>query len=328
MKFIDEIIINLRSGKGGDGFCSFRREKYIPLGGPDGGDGGKGGNICIEAKKNLLSLSNINHLKSYVAENGNNGSTNKKTGLKGKDTVIEVPLGTRVFDWITKEFILDVQLYGKRYILAKGGSNGYGNYRFKTSINRSPKKTTKGGNGSKKIVKLEINAEAYISLVGLPNSGKSSFTSSISNIKVFNHSYPFSNKSIYLGRYSRKNYKIIDTPSIVKKSRLKKGIGLDFLKHSLKSNIIFYVLDFSNDNIKNIINNLCLLEYELLIFNKNFFFKKRYIIVNKADKIKKDKFLYFLKYLLNCINKKKYAKILIFSNHSKRNITNLQSYYF
>jgi len=321
MQFIDESVIKLISGKGGDGICSFRREKFIPLGGPDGGDGGEGGNIYIAAQRNILSLCHLKNRKNYIAGNGAPGSNNNKTGSNGKNILVYVPLGTKVFDFKTKEFILEVKSYGKKYILLKGGSNGCGNLRFKSSTNRSPKKVTKGKTGEKKYIKLELNTIASICMLGLPNAGKSSLVSNISNIRIKKDYYPFSTECIYIGICTENHSTIMDTPSINKDIILKKGSTFRFLKHTLKSKTIFYILDISYNSLKEILNSIYLIEYQLHLFNKKFFFKKVHLVFNKSDKMDAGYFSNFIKYLLICINKKKYDGIFFVSSKQSKGLS-------
>jgi GTP-binding protein len=321
MKFVDELIITLVAGKGGDGICSFRREKFMPLGGPDGGDGGAGGNIYLVAKKNILNLVFLKNKTHYVATDGSIGSNNNCTGSNGKNLFIYVPLGTKLFDAKTRELIFDIKSYDMEYLLARGGSKGYGNCHFKSSINRSPKKITKGKKGEKRIVKMELNIDSNMSLLGLPNSGKSEFISNISNIEIKTSNYPFSTKNIYLGLY--KSRTILDTPSLIKRSFLKKGLGCKFFKHVLRTNTIMYMLDVSYSSMEEIINNVNVIEYEMLIFNKKFFFKNKWIVFNKIDKVRKDHFESFLKFLLPSISRRRYTKIFFTSSKKSLGLSHL-----
>lgn len=323
MQLLDEIQLEVQSGKGGDGICSFRREKFIPLGGPDGGDGGNGGNIYIKAKTNILSLLKFKNKNKYKAKNGIDGSSKNCNGADGEDIVLDVPIGTKVFDSKTKELVLDIRKKEKKYLILKGGSKGYGNARFKSSINRAPRKITKGNLGEYKLLKLELNVFSNLCLLGLPNSGNSSIISEISNIKSLVTPYPFSTSRILLGfnKSYMERFRIIDLPSIINKSSYKRGVGFSFLKHITRVKFLFYVVDISYVSIEEIINNLNVLSYELYVFNKMYFFKKRYIIINKIDKIESNLVVNFIKVIFARLNRENYCKVICTSMLNKNTLS-------
>lgn len=288
MKFIDIAYICVVAGKGGDGIISFRREKYIPKGGPDGGNGGNGGNIWLKASNNLNTLIDFNFKKIFFAESGKNGSSKKKTGKDGEDLYIKVPIGTRVINRNNNKTIIDLINNKQLLLLAKGGFCGIGNSKFKSSINRTPIKRTLGLEGEKKYIKLELILLANVGTLGLPNAGKSTFINTISSAKSKISYYPFTTLSPKLGLVKfneKKNFIIADIPGIIKNCYKGIGLGIKFLKHLTRCNLLLHIVDISSQNINYIIKNIINIQNEIKKYNNKLYKKNRWLIFNKSDLI-------------------------------------------
>ena len=289
MKFVDEVEIEVKAGKGGNGISSFRREKYIEFGGPDGGDGGDGGNIYLKGTKNINTLADFRTKKKFDAQNGENGMSKNKTGKKGDDLDILVPLGTIVCnaenDVVISELIKDKE----RLLVAKGGKHGYGNLRFKSSTNRAPRKFTKGASGEELNLKLELRLLADAGFLGKPNAGKSSLLRSMTKAKPKVANYPFTTINPSLGVVDigyGESYVIADIPGLIEGAAEGIGLGTQFLKHLSRSNILLHVVDIQNyleNNEKS--DDLSEINLELKKFDKDLINKKQYIIFNKTDLI-------------------------------------------
>ncbi|QJC34716.1 GTPase ObgE [Enterobacteriaceae endosymbiont of Donacia crassipes] len=302
MKFFDKVIIYVKAGKGGDGCISFYRARFLPKGGPDGGNGGKGGNVYIVANHNINNLKNFHYKNNYIASNGVNGQNRQRTGKNGKNLIIQVPLGTKIIDVEKNIVLIFLKNENQMFLIAKGGKNGLGNINFKSSINRTPYKKTMGSLGEKKKIKLELILKVDIGVLGLPNSGKSTFIKNISSAKTKIGNYIFTTTKPILGIIKNKldnsNISILDVPGIIKNSFLGKGLGLDFIKYFKYCNLIFYIIDISIINIKyNISNTLDIISNEIIKYNKNFLLKEQWIIFNKID------LLHNSNYLISCIKK-------------------------
>ncbi|WP_343189816.1 GTPase ObgE [Buchnera aphidicola (Astegopteryx bambusae)] len=288
MKFFDEILIYAKSGNGGNGCTSFRREKFIPKGGPDGGDGGNGGNVWIKSDVNLNTLVKYNFKKIFLAEDGKNGRNKKCSGRKGKDIYIKVPLGTKIVDIRKNKILIDITKKKQKFLLLKGGARGLGNYKFKSSTNRTPIKHTNGKMGKEIQIKLKLTLLADVGTLGLPNSGKSTLVSKISNSKTKIGSYPFTTLSPHLGAVfvnKKKSFIISDIPGIIKNASKGIGLGVQFLKHLERCKILLHIIDFSIKNIYTIIKNIKIVKNEIKKYNKNILKKTIWIVFNKIDKI-------------------------------------------
>ncbi|AZP36302.1 GTPase Obg [Candidatus Annandia adelgestsuga] len=305
MKFIDMVNIYVVAGKGGDGIISFRREKFIPKGGPDGGNGGSGGNIWLKTSNNLNTLVNFNFKKIFFSQSGKNGNNNNKTGKNGKDLYIIVPIGTRVIDQNKNKTIINL-LYNKQlFLLAKGGKPGIGNNKFKNSINRTPMKRTLGLKGEKKNIKLELFLLANVGTLGLPNAGKSTFINIISSAKSKISCYPFTTLSPKLGLVKfnkKKKFIIADIPGIIKNCSKGIGLGINFLKHLTHCNLLLHIIDISSQNINIIIKNIINIQNELKNYNYNLYKKKRWLIFNKIDLINNKNFIKLSFKIINKLN--------------------------
>ncbi|CAL4321804.1 Obg family GTPase CgtA [Buchnera aphidicola] len=324
MYFVDEAIINLIAGKGGNGIVSFRREKNIPRGGPDGGNGGNGGNIFIISDKNINTLSEYKFKKKIIAENGKNGSNQNKSGKHGKDTILKVPLGTKIID-LKKNFLVKEMIKNKeKIIIALGGKKGLGNSIFKSSTNRSPIKKTLGELGEEKIIKLELSLLADVGTLGLPNVGKSTLIRNISSSKTKVGNYPFTtlypNLAAVYNKQTNKKFIIADLPGIIKGASKGIGLGIQFLKHLQRCKILLHIIDLSLE-IKEIFKNIKISLNELKIFNKNFNTKNIWMVFNKIDLIAYKNFYKKKNIILKNFNKNK--KIFFISSKKKINLNNL-----
>ena len=259
MKFVDEVEIEVKAGKGGNGIASFRREKYIEFGGPDGGDGGDGGNIYLKGTKNLNTLADFRTKKKFDAENGENGMGKNKTGKNGEDLDILVPLGTIVCNAESGLKISELIEDDQRLLVAKGGKHGFGNLRFKSSTNRAPRKFTKGTLGEELNLKLELRLLADAGFLGKPNVGKSSLMRAMTKAKPKVANYPFTTLNPSLGVVDigyGESYVIADIPGLIEGAAEGIGLGTQFLKHLSRTNILLHVLDIQNFSSEGKINDL------------------------------------------------------------------------
>ena len=282
--FIDETILDVNSGKGGPGAVSFRREKYVPKGGPDGGDGGKGGDVVFKVKNNLKTLSDLRHKKTFSAENGKSGTGRKKHGKDGQNAVIEVPPGTIIKNPDTGEIIKDLTEFSDNdeWLFLKGGKGGMGNSHFATSVKQAPRYAQPGLPGIARTIKVELNIIADIGFVGFPNAGKSSLLNRLTNANPKIASYPFTTKIPNLGVYRISDQDIIlaDIPGIIEGASKGAGLGIRFLKHINRTNGLLFLIDLSD---KIFLDSFDILLNELNSFSTELASKKRVIIGTKID---------------------------------------------
>ncbi|WP_367670766.1 Obg family GTPase CgtA [Sodalis-like secondary symbiont of Drepanosiphum platanoidis] len=310
MKFIDSASITVIAGDGGHGCISFRRELNIPKGGPDGGDGGNGGSIWFVADKNLNTLIEYNMKKVIKAENGFNGKSYNCTGKNGKDIFVKVPLGTQIIDKISNKIILDMTINKQKLLIVKGGFHGLGNTRFKSSINRAPRKRSYGSKGEIKEIKLELLLLANVGMLGLPNSGKSTFIRSVSSARPKVSDYPFTTLIPKLGVVNisnNKNFIIADIPGLIKGSSNGTGLGTIFLKHLSRCQVLLHLIDIMPIDNSSIINNINIIHNEIKKFNKKLFLKPIWLVFNKSDLINKKNLYFKIKNIISSIKwKEKY----------------------
>ncbi|QJC34315.1 Obg family GTPase CgtA [Enterobacteriaceae endosymbiont of Donacia cinerea] len=322
MKFFDEAIIHIKAGNGGDGCISFHRAKFIPKGGPDGGNGGKGGNIYFISNNNINNLNNFYRKKNYISENGLKGQNYQRTGKNGKNLIIYVPIGTSIIDTKKKLILISLKRDKQKFLVARGGKGGLGNINFKSSINRTPYKSTKGCLGQKKKIKLDFILKADISVLGLPNVGKSTFIRKISSANTKIGDYFFTTTKPILGIIKNKlnssPISILDVPSIIKKSSIGKGLGLNFIKHFKYCNLLLHFIDISiiKNNI-GISNAIDIINSEIKKYNKKILLKEQWLILNKIDLINNQN--NFILHINKILKKYKFIKKFYFIS-SKKNI--------
>ena len=285
MNFIDEAYLEIKAGDGGSGASSFRREKYIPFGGPDGGDGGKGGDIYFKVNLNINTLVDFQNKKVFNAQNGQRGAGKNKFGAAGDDLIIEIPKGTVIYDNNTNEELIDCTDESSNYLIARGGDGGLGNAKFKSSTNQAPRKCTPGFEGEKRSLRLELKSLADVGLVGFPNAGKSTFLNTVSSAKPKIGDYPFTTLRPHLGAIKGKesSYVIADIPGLIEGASDGAGLGIKFLKHISRTGILLIFVDlFSSENIDPI-DQVTSLKKELDSFGDNLTQKVSWIVCNKID---------------------------------------------
>ena len=310
MKFLDQAKINLKAGNGGSGSASFRREKYVEFGGPDGGDGGDGGSILFEAERNLNTLIDYRYSQHFKAENGKPGSKKNKTGANGKDLVLKVPIGTQIYEEDNNTIIYDFKKNNEKYLVASGGKGGLGNVRFKSSTNRAPRKKTNGKNGEEFWIWLQLKIIADIGIIGLPNAGKSSLLASLTRAKPKIANYPFTtiNPNLGVTYYNNKEVTLADIPGLVEGAHKGIGLGDKFLRHVERCKILLHLIDVTENNL---VGNYQKIRSELKSYDLSLSKKKEIIYFNKSDLVEKK----ILKEKLDIFSskiKKKYKIISVF----------------
>ncbi len=288
MKFVDEAPVTVRAGRGGNGCLSFRREKFIPKGGPDGGDGGVGGSIYFAADESLNTLVDYRFQAKYLAENGQSGRSSNCTGKAGADLVLAVPVGTTIIDVDTDEVLGDLVTAGQRIMVAKGGRHGLGNTRFKSSTNRAPRQTTPGEPGEERQLRLEMKVLADVGLLGLPNAGKSTLIRAVSAAKPKVANYPFTTLVPNLGVVTIERYRsfvIADIPGLIEGASMGAGLGIRFLKHLTRTRLLLHVVDMAPVDGSHPIDSAKTIIAELNGFSSTLARRERWLVLNKLDLI-------------------------------------------
>jgi GTP-binding protein len=288
MKFVDETTIYVKAGKGGDGCVSFRREKDIPFGGPDGGDGGDGGSIYLQADPDLNTLVDYRFNRLHRAENGRQGQGANCTGRSGEDLILPVPVGTIVWNVETDEMIADIREPGERALVAQGGFHGIGNLRYKSSVNRAPRQFTRGTPGEEREIRLELRLLADVGLLGKPNAGKSTFIRSVSAARPKVADYPFTTLHPNLGvvRVSEgKSFVIADIPGVIEGAAEGAGLGLRFLRHLSRTNLILHLVDVAPIDGSDPAESVEQLTLELQKYDADLAKKPCWLVLNKLDLI-------------------------------------------
>lgn len=287
MKFIDEATIKVYAGDGGNGVATFRREKYEPMGGPSGGDGGRGGSIYAIADRNINTLVDYRYTRVFRAQRGENGRSGDCYGARGEDTVLRVPVGTVISDKASGQAIADLAEDGEKILLAKGGANGLGNIHFKSSVNRAPRQCTKGEPGEEFELYLELKVLADVGLLGMPNAGKSTFIRAVSAAKPKVADYPFTTLHPNLGVVrvdANRSFVIADVPGLIEGAAEGAGLGHQFLRHLQRTNLLLHMVDIApfDDSVDPVKEARAIVE-ELRKYDEALYDKPRWLVLNKVD---------------------------------------------
>lgn len=286
MKFVDEVTINVEGGRGGDGCLSFRREKFIRFGGPNGGDGGDGGSIYLEAVSDLNTLIDYRFHRHFKAQKGQHGMGSECTGRSGEDLVLKVPVGTVVWDSDTHEQLGDLTSNGDRIMVARGGQHGMGNVNFKSSRNQAPRKTTKGKPGESRKLRLELKLLAEVGLLGLPNAGKSTFIRAVSAATPKVADYPFTTLHPHLGVVRlgpMQSFVVADIPGIIEGAAEGAGLGLRFLRHLMRTQLLLHIVDIAPFDESDFVKDAQIIVQELKKYNPEMASRERWLVLNKID---------------------------------------------
>ena len=320
MKFLDQVKIYIKAGDGGSGSPSFRREKFIEFGGPDGGDGGKGGSIILKSERNLNTLIDYRYQQHFKAKRGSDGKGKKQTGKGGENLFLKVPLGTQVFEEDNKTLIYDFKKQNEEFVVANGGRGGFGNTRFKSSTNRAPRKFTKGTKGEDFWIWLQLKTIADIGIIGMPNAGKSSLLASITSAtpKIANYKFTTLNPNLGVALYDDKEITLADIPGLIEGAHIGVGLGMKFLKHIERCKTLLHLIDVSEDNL---VKNYRQIRNELKKYSNELVKKDELIVFNKVDLIDNDS----LNKKVKEFEKKIKRKVLSISTLDKKLISVIKS---
>ncbi len=320
MKFLDQVKIFIKAGDGGSGSPSFRREKFIEFGGPDGGDGGKGGSIILTSERNLNTLIDYRYQQHFKAKRGDDGKGKNKTGRSGDSLYLKVPIGTQVFEEDNKTLIFDFKEENEEFVAATGGKGGLGNTRFKSSTNRAPKKFTKGIKGEEFWIWLQLKTIADIGIIGQPNAGKSSLLASITSAtpKIANYKFTTINPNLGVALYDNKEITLADIPGLIEGAHSGSGLGIKFLKHIERCKTLLHLIDVNEDNLISIYKQI---RNELKKYSKELVKKNELIVFNKIDLIDKKILNEKIKKFENKIKK----KVLTLSTLNKSSVSKIKS---
>ncbi len=318
MKFLDQVKIFIKAGDGGSGSPSFRREKFIEFGGPDGGDGGKGGSIILKSERNLNTLIDFRYQQHFKAKRGSDGKGKNQTGRGGENLYLKVPVGTQVFEEDNKTLIFDFKEETEEFVVAVGGKGGFGNTRFKSSTNRAPKKFTKGTKGEDFWIWLQLKTIADIGIIGLPNAGKSSLLAAITSAtpKIANYKFTTLNPNLGVTVYDDKEITLADIPGLIEGAHEGIGLGIKFLKHIERCKSLLHMIDITEEDLKKSYSQV---RKELKNYSKDLLKKDEIVVLNKTDllkdkEVKKIKDDFLKKYKVNLVtlstlDKKSISKI-------------------
>jgi len=319
MKFLDQAKIFVKAGDGGSGSASFRREKFVEFGGPDGGDGGNGGSIIFSSDKNLNTLIDFRYRQHFKAEKGSDGKGKNKTGKGGKDLILKVPVGTQIYEEDNNTLIFDFINKNQSFVVANGGKGGLGNVRFKSSTNRAPKKTTKGKIGEEFWIWLQLKTIADIGIIGMPNAGKSSLLAAITSAKpkIANYQFTTINPNLGVANYDQKEVTLADIPGLIEGAHEGIGLGDKFLRHIERCKNILHLIDI---NQKNILKCYKQVRKELKKYSPDLTKKKEIIVFNKIDLVEKEEIFKKVKEFNKFID----TKVYLISSIKKEGLINLK----
>ena len=319
MKFLDQVKIYVKAGDGGKGSASFRREKFIEFGGPNGGDGGKGGSIKLVCEKNLNTLIDFRYQQHFKAERGGDGKGQNKTGKSGSDLILKIPIGTQVLEEDNKTLIFDCTKEDQSFVVANGGKGGLGNTRFKSSTNRAPRKITKGALGEDFWIWLQLKTIADIGIIGLPNAGKSSLLAALTKAKpkIANYQFTTLNPNLGVTSYDNKELTLADIPGLIEGANEGVGLGYKFLKHIERCKNLLHLIDITETNL---LKCYFQVRKELKKYSDKLINKKEIVVLNKTDLIDKEEILK----ITNELKKKIKTKIFIISTVKKEGLLDLK----
>jgi len=319
MKFLDQVKIFIKAGNGGSGSPSFRREKFIEFGGPDGGDGGKGGSVILKSERNLNTLIDFRYQQHFKAKRGGDGKGKNKTGKSGENLYLKVPIGTQVFEEDNKTLIYDFKNQYDEFVAANGGKGGIGNTKFKSSTNRAPKKFTKGFKGEEFWIWLQLKTIADIGIIGLPNAGKSSLLASITRAtpKIANYKFTTLNPNLGVAIYDDKEITLADIPGLIEGAHSGTGLGIKFLKHIERCKTLLHLIDVNEEDLYNSYKQV---RDELEKYSSSLLKKNELIVLNKIDLIDKKELVKKKEKFTNKIRK----KVLTLSTMSKLSISQIK----